>query len=167
MEYGQSNLPLRQPNVIIGRGSDGDWVNDYNQPQLDLQESHTALEGFDAIAEYIESALEKFEDSADVQAGLVAIKLLHHYAEEFGELPEPLLWDMAMAVLQSSQPSEYLYLLALDSHPTIAGALRGIMQGRIRHYSSILAMTQDKHLMAYLEATNQDSPAALQAMISG
>jgi hypothetical protein len=109
MEYGQRHLPLRQPNVIIGRGSDGDWVNDYNQPQLDLQESHTALEGFDAIAEYIESALEKFEDSADVQAGLVAIKLLHHYAEEFGELPEPLLWDMAMAVLQSSQPSEYIY----------------------------------------------------------
>ena len=123
MEYGQKHRLLHQPNVIIGRGSDGDWVNDYNQPQLDLQESHTALEGFDAIAEYIESALEKFEDSADVQAGLVAIKLLHHYAEEFGELPEPLLWDMAMAVLQSSQPSEYLYLLALDSLPTIAGAL--------------------------------------------
>ena len=166
MEYGQRHLSLRQPNVIIGRGSDGDWVNGYNQPELDLQESHTALEGFDAIAEYIESALEKFEDSADVQAGLVAIKLLHHYAEEFGELPEPLLWDMAMAVLQSSQPSEYLYLLALDSHPTIAGALKGIMQARARHHTSIHSIASDGHLMAYLGATDQDSPAALQAMIS-
>ena len=167
MEYGQRNIPLQAPNAIIGRGLDGDWVNNYDQPQLDLQEPYTALEGFGAISEYIESALERFEDSTDVQAGLVAIQLLHHYAAEFGELPEPLLWDMAMAVLQSSQPSEYLYLLALDAHPTIAGALKGIMQGRIRHYSSILAMTHDKHLMAYLEATNQDSPAALQAMISG
>ena len=166
MEYGQKHRLLHQPNVIIGRGSDGDWVNDYNQPQLDLQESHTALEGFDAIAEYIESALEKFEDSTDVQAGLVAIQLLHHYAAEFGELPEPLLRDMAMAVLHSPQPSGYLYLLALDAHPTIAGALQGIMQGRIRHYSSILAMTRDKHLMAYLEATNQVSPAALQTMLN-
>ncbi|MGE5298507.1 MAG: hypothetical protein ACM3KF_00510 [Acidobacteriota bacterium] len=166
MEYGQKHRLLHQPNVIIGRGSDGDWVNNYDQPQLDLQEPHTALEGFGAISEYIESALERFEDSTDVQAGLVAVQLLHHYAAEFGELPEPLLWDMAMAVLHSSQPSEYLYLLALDAHPTIAGALQGIMQGRIRHYSSILAMTHDKHLMAYLEATNQVSPAALQTMLN-
>ncbi len=132
MEYGQRNIPLQAPNAIIGRGLDGDWVNNYDQPQLDLQEPYTALEGFGAISEYIETALERFEDSADVQAGLVAVQLLHHYAEEFGELPEPLLWDMVQAVLHHPHPTHELYLLAIDAHPTIAGALKGIMQERLR-----------------------------------
>ncbi len=165
MEYGQKHRILYQPNVIIGRGSDGDWVDNYDQPQLDLQEPHTALEGFGAISEYIESALERFEDSADVQAGLVAVQLLHHYAGEFGELPEPLLRDMATAVLHHPNPSKELYLLANDAHPTIAGAIKAMMQARMllrqRYPYSAEDIFSDKHLIAYVDATADQGAAAV------
>ena len=156
MRYGEIQysdiLQLSAPNVIIGRSDKGDWVEKFDAPTVTFSENETVLEGNDAIAEYAESAFERYEDNQDLQAGLVAVQIMHNYAKQHGDTTPAVRDEMVAALMAEKHPNSYMYILALDAHPAIAASIRDIMAARSIEHTTMEAVADDQHLMAYLEA---------------
>lgn len=157
MKYGEIQYndirDLHLPNMILGRSKDGDWVDRFDEQQTAIDEGEVVLEGFNAIDKYAESALERFERYRDVRAGLVAIRILHHYNERFGNTTARMHDEIIAALLDQKWPDSYLFILADDSNPALAESLRDTMRARAKAASTLGDLTADRHLMRYLEAT--------------
>lgn len=160
MKYGEIQYSevrdLHQPNMVVGRSKTGDWVDRFDEPQATIAEDEVVLEGYDAIAGYAESAFERCEDNGDIQAGLVAVQILHHYRERFGDTTDAIHDDLIGQLLSDRRPSSYKFILAIDAHPAIAAKLESIMRERASRQDSVWAIAHDRHLVAYLEAGSEN-----------
>ncbi len=164
MKYGElqyrESRTLEQPNIIIGRSHSGDWIDQFDQPRTAEDEGTVPIEGEDALAEYLESCLERFEKNEDIQAGLVALQLWHHYRERWGKPSPTIESEIVTSLLEYRSHNvanlSYLHLLANEISRETSLAIRSLMIQRLAGYASINDLTRDRHFMAYLEATASD-----------
>ncbi len=156
LQYRESRM-LEQPNVLIGRSHSGDWIDQFDQRRTTENGEAIPIEGEDAIGQYLESCLERFEGNGDIQAGLVALQLWHHYHERW-DTPAPSVENEIITSLleyrsRNIADLSYLHLLATEISPETSTAIRALMAQRLAGHTSIEDTANDRHLMAYLEAT--------------
>lgn len=168
MEYGTRKYREKQqlaiPNIIIDRDNVGDYFVKSNAEELDpWHDSSESIVGDDEIAAYVESALERFENDNDVQAGLIAITILHQFASRYGEVPAEICHTISEKVLEiATHTDSLLFTIALESHPVIASDIRHYMHTLAVGHSSFSTAASDPRIRNYLSALTGEGDINMQ-----
>lgn len=123
------------------------------------------LVGFDAIDQYVESAITHYEDDDDVMAGLVAVSLIDRFSDHFPSLPREIVETIAHDVCNDS---EYLkYLVARDASNDMRALVDTIMLQYIRQFRSPQEAINAHDAMAYIAACTDpdDNDAQLRYLL--
>lgn len=117
-----------------------------------IEHGSELLIGFEAIDEYVESALDLYEDEneGDVQAGITAVALINRFPDHFSALPVDIIAAMADDICGSS---EYIdYIVAREAGDAMHAQIDTIMRDYVRQFRSSREALQISAVNAYLAA---------------
>ena len=131
-----------------------------------LEQGNELLVGFEAIDEYVESALERYEDESDVYAGITAVSLIDRFSGHFPPLPHELTGVIAKQVCGSDNYEDYLGVL--DAGDIMKAQVHSIMTQFIQSFASPEAALRSNKVTAYIRANTDpyDPDAPLEFLLA-
>lgn len=149
-----------RPMLLIERSRDGDVIAKYYKSidapsgfdELAAYSDYEAVSGWAEIDTYVDSALELFEDTRDLRAGLVATSIIQYYDDHFPPLPVIAYDDLITLLLKSADPIDHL--IAIEA----GGKLAALHTATLTQYICSLRLKDaysDPVATAYAEACDK------------